>query len=326
MYEEPASVGARGCPRILVIRRDNIGDLVCTTPLLEALRVARPNAWIAVLANTYNSEVLSRNPSVDAVYTYEKLKHRSSPFLRLVLDRLRLTSELRRKALDCVLVPAPAPQTLKLAGSIKARSIVSADPMDQRHEVERTHALGASLGVIGTPGPMRIYPDPALVSVLRERIRPGPLVAVHLSARRPAQKWPVERYATFVREVSRRARVMLLWSPGAAFDAQHPGDDSAAEHLRQMLGGQSVDAVPTPDLATLVAALSLSRFVVCPDGGAMHIAAALGKPIVALFGDSVVHRWRPWSVDHRVVRPTSGDLRDLQVESVLAALDELAEH
>ena len=54
--------------RILVIRRDNIGDLACTTPLLDGLRRAQPCAWIGVLANTYNAEVLARNPAVDAVF------------------------------------------------------------------------------------------------------------------------------------------------------------------------------------------------------------------------------------------------------------------
>jgi ADP-heptose:LPS heptosyltransferase len=69
--------------------------------------------------------------------------------------------------------------------------------------------------------------------------------------------------------------------------------------------------VPTPDLKTLIAALSLAGRVVCPDGGAMHLAAALGKPLVALFGDSPVERWRPWGVPHRVLRPESRDLADL---------------
>ena len=82
--------------------------------------------------------------------------------------------------------------------------------------------------------------------------------------------------------------------------------------------------VATPDLKTLIAALSLAGRVVCPDGGAMHLAAALGKPVVALFGDSPVNRWRPWGVPHRVVRPESRDLADLPLEPVLEAFQALA--
>jgi len=61
-------------PRILVIRRDNIGDLVCTTPLIFALRERFPFAHIAALVNTYNEPVLSGNAAIDAVYTCEKRK------------------------------------------------------------------------------------------------------------------------------------------------------------------------------------------------------------------------------------------------------------
>src|SRR5262249_6206403 len=62
-------------PRSLVIRRDNIGDLVCTTPLIAALRRRYPEAWIAALVNHYAAPVLDNNPDLDAVFSYEKAKH-----------------------------------------------------------------------------------------------------------------------------------------------------------------------------------------------------------------------------------------------------------
>jgi len=126
-----------------------------------------------------------------------------------------------------------------------------------------------------------------------------------------------------VRELSGDRHVLLLWAPGPADDPRHPGDDVAAAKVLELGGGGNVIPVPTPDLATLIAALSLARLVVCPDGGAMHLAAALGKPLVAMFGDSPVARWRPWGVEHRVVQPESTDLADLALEPVLAAAREL---
>jgi ADP-heptose:LPS heptosyltransferase len=60
---------------ILVVRRDNIGDLVCTTPLFSALRRRYPQAWIGALVNSYNAPVLDRNPDLDGVVVYTKLKH-----------------------------------------------------------------------------------------------------------------------------------------------------------------------------------------------------------------------------------------------------------
>jgi ADP-heptose:LPS heptosyltransferase len=322
-------------PRILVIRRDNIGDLACTTPLFDALRAQLPGAWIAALVTTYNAEVLARNPALDELFVYEKLKHRSSGLLAYARARLRLASRLRSARFDCVIVPAPAPQTLRFARRLKPGRIIAAetDFPAEHHEVERVFELGRGLGVKGPPGPMRIIPDREYSARLRSRLGEGPYVALHISARRPAQRWPLERYAALARELGRSARVLLLWAPGARDDPRHPGDDEAAAQVVSQAQAQAqgqaraqdvgVVPLPTPDLATLIAALSLAECVICPDGGAMHLAAALGKPVVAMFGDSPVERWRPWGVPHRVLRPESRNLADLPLESVLEAYREL---
>jgi heptosyltransferase III len=319
------AVDAASAPRILIVRRDNIGDLACTTPLLEALRAQLPRAWLGALVTTYNAEVLARNPALDEIFVYEKLKHRSGGLIAHLRSRIGQMSRLRRRKLDCVLVPAPAPQSLKIARSLKPGQVIAAPvtfPAGM-HEVERTFALGRSLGVTGTPGPLRIFPDAREVLELKQRIGAGPFTAVHISARRPAQRWPLDRYAALAAHLSKQGPVLLLWAPGSKDNPRHPGDDeAAAEILRIATSQASAPVIPlaTPNLKTLIAALSLAGRVVCPDGGAMHLAAALGKPVVALFGDSPVARWRPWGVAHRVVRPASGNLAGLPLEPVLEAL------
>ena len=65
-------------PKILVIRRDNIGDLVCTTPLIVALRQRFPQAWLGAWVNSYNAPVLDGNPDLDQVFVYTKGKHRAT--------------------------------------------------------------------------------------------------------------------------------------------------------------------------------------------------------------------------------------------------------
>jgi ADP-heptose:LPS heptosyltransferase len=319
-------------PRILIVRRDNIGDLACTTPLVAGLRAQLPRAWLAALVTTYNAEVLARNPALDEIFVYEKLKHRSGGLIAHLRSRIGQMSRLRRQKLDCVLVPAPAPQSLKIARSLRPGQVIAA-PLTfpaGMHEVERTFGLGRSLGVTGMPGPLRVFRDTEKVLELKQRIGAGPFTAVHISARRPAQRWPLERYASLAAQLSKQGRVMLLWAPGSKDNPGHPGDDEAARQVLDMANVANVANHPavvpvaTPDLKTLIAALSLAGRVVCPDGGAMHLAAALGKPVVALFGDSPVNRWRPWGVPHRVVRPDSRDLADLPLEPVLEAFQALA--
>jgi len=319
------AVDAPRAPRILIIRRDNIGDLACTTPLLAGLRARLPQAWLGALVTTYNAEVLARNPALDEIFVYEKLKHRSAGLISHLRTRFGLLSRLRRQRLDCVLVPAPSPQALKLAQGLKPGRVIAASTTfpSAMHEVERVFALGKALGVAGSAGPLELYPDIQAREELVQRIGAGPFVALHISARRPAQRWPLERYAALAAQLSKQASVMLLWAPGSRDNPRHPGDDEAAQQVHDMAKSPTVIPVATPDLKTLIAALSLAGRVVCPDGGAMHLAAALGKPLVALFGDSPVDRWRPWGVPHRVVRPNSRDLADLPLQAVVEACGDL---
>jgi len=316
MAHDPASA-----QRILILRRDNIGDLVCTTPLIAALRARFPEAWIGALVTTYNAEVLAGNKALDEVFVHEKLKHRTGGLFAHLRRRLGQLVALRGRAIDCVLVPAATPQALKQARGLRPGRVLAAPVVAPPglHEVERSFGVARELGVTGKPGPLELHADPAAREALARRIGAGPFVAIHISARRPAQRWPLERYAALARELSRQSRVMLLWAPGPPDDPRHPGDDAAAAAVIAAAASANVVPVPTPDLKTLVAALSLADRVVCPDGGAMHLAAGLGKPVVALFGDSPVARWRPWGVPHRVLRPESADLADLPLEPVLEA-------
>ena len=64
--------------RILVVRRDNIGDLVCTTPLIRALRQRYPDARIDALVNSYNLPVVAHNPDLDNAYAYQGQQLRTS--------------------------------------------------------------------------------------------------------------------------------------------------------------------------------------------------------------------------------------------------------
>ena len=165
--------------RLLVIRPDNIGDLVLTTPLLQGLRQALPDAWIGVLVNSYNAPVLDRNPWTDAVFAYEKLKH-VAPAVRFasLMRRLMLFRSLRRLDIGCAILAAPGFQkrALRLARFSGSRGILGyvepgyeqADAIDRpvqyqrglpRHEVDEVYALGAAWGLSGEPPPAAVFPN-----------------------------------------------------------------------------------------------------------------------------------------------------------------------
>jgi ADP-heptose:LPS heptosyltransferase len=113
---------------------------------------------------------------------------------------------------------------------------------------------------------------------------------------------------------------MLLWSPGASTNKLHPGDDEKAKWIARETGNTSIMALPTSKLTDLIAAIACCDLMICADGGAMHIAAALGKPIICMFGDSTVSRWHPWHVRYQAIQPQTRDVKDITVDQVLEAV------
>lgn len=338
-------------PSFLVIRRDNIGDLVCTTPLIRALRQHYPHARICVLVNSYNAPVLQNNPDLDQVYAYTKLKHRTdgSSAWRLLWKRIAMLISLRRQRFDYAIFAGARflPRGLRQARVIRPRHVIgftdhglggSAIDMPvtyelprPMHEAENVFRLLEPLGIRGEPPDMRVVPDAGEVQRIRARIgaRGGPSgklrIGVHISARKPSNRWSSESFVRLIRELHVRhgADFMLFWSPGAEDHPQHPGDDAMSAQV--VAGVQGVPLLPcaTLRLEELIAGLSCCDVVVCSDGGALHIAAALGKPVLCFFGNSDATRWYPWKVPHVLLQPASRSVGDITVEEALRGFEQL---
>ena len=321
-------------PRILVIRRDNIGDLVCATPLFAALRKHHPRAHIAALVNSYNAGVLKGNPDLDAVHSYTKLKHRmpGESLLGTALASWRMLSALRKPAFDHVILAKTGfdRHGLAMARRLRPRNIVGFAPEEQvdpdLHEVEVVMKLAARIGVTEQPGPLRVFAAPERVAHWRSRLPDAHRrwIALHISARKASKTWPAERFVELARRLSSDGKtgIVLLWSPGQADDPRHPGDDARAATIAAAVGtGVLLAPARTESLEDLVAALSLCSAFIGSDGGAMHVAAGLGLPIVALFEnvESKQRHWHPWCVPYEIVSPQAGDFSAIPVDDVAQA-------
>ncbi len=334
-----------GPRRILFIRRDNIGDLVLTTPLIHAVRRRFQSAWIGVLGNSYNTPVLAGHPDVDEVFAYDKAKHQPRRSRWAVyLDTARLLWGLRSRRIDLVILAGPGPQPhaarlaawvrphaiLGFVGNGKPREVTLPVPYGEGaslHEAEDVYRLGGVFGLDPPAGPSVIAPDAAEAARVRDALAPvthsgAPVVGIHISARRQLQRWPTENFAALIRGLCLRhgLKILLLWAPGSADDPRHPGDDEKAAAILANVGPLP-DCIPWPtaSLAQLSGALAACQLTVCADGGAMHMAAGLGVPVVALFGDSPVRRWRPWGVRHEILQAEGGNVAAITVDDVTSA-------
>lgn len=336
-------------PRFLVIRRDNIGDLVCTTPLIAALRRRYPDAHIAALVNTYNEAVLAGNADVDAVYAYRKGKHRGEKrsLFSVYAERLRLILHLRQQAFDYAILATPgfARRSLRLARMVGARHVlgyVEPGKSNRRidialqyrrsaaaHQVEEVFGLLRALDVEGPPPPLKLFPDPRLVEDFKKRLpdHGAITVGVHLSAREADRRWPDAKFVDLIRvlDSNHHATVVLTWAPGGRENPLFPGDDDSARQVAASCSGARVLALPTPELAHLIASVAVCDCVICSDGAAVHLAAALGKPVVCMFGGEKPEYWHPWRVPYRLLQPPSRQVRDISVDEVREAFASLLE-
>lgn len=303
---------------VIFIRRDNIGDLVCTTPAIRAVRIQYPLCRIAVLVNSYNADVLAGNPDVDDIYVYGKWKHSEGRGrLGVWMENLGVIREIRRQRFD-VSIGCGYVYSARLArytfltggrtricptpGEKKTLFINCPvpEPEAPMREVEAMMRLVGPLGVIGpAPAPCVMAEAGEVEKVLKALVGAGVkdrkgLVIFHISSRRPQNRWPIENFRALGDLISDKtgAPIMLLWSPGAKDNPLHPGDD---ENAARLAASMKIKPVPyrTETLKGLIAALSAASVVVCCDGGAMHIAAALGKPILTVWGGTDAKRWSP---------------------------------
>ena len=308
--------------RILVVRKDNIGDVLCTTPALRALRKAFPKAFLAILVPEHCQSVLERNPDVDAVFTYTKSKHRPDRRGPPALWELwRVIRRLRARRFDlAVAMGRPASRSggwLAYAcgapwrlGYVDSRLHpfgfflnLGRDPgAITSHEVDGCLDLLASIGVPSAGRALTLLPDPEVQGAIRRRLQEAGcasaagLALVHISNRRESSRWPLTSFAQTADFLQERLGLtaVLSWAPGDAGNPLFPGDDGKAEAVARQMRTRPI-LLPTPTLSELIAAMSLSDLILSTDGGPMHMAAALDVPQVVLFGKTGQAHWAPIS-------------------------------
>ncbi|CAM8433092.1 GT9_LPS_heptosyltransferase domain containing protein [Candidatus Methylopumilus universalis] len=301
---------------ILIIRRDNIGDLLCTTPLLRGLKDQLKVSRLDVVTNSYVAPVLKGSHFIDHLYIYHKLKHGHTSFLKAAFERFRLIFNLRKNHYDYIL--AFDHRALNLTRFLRKTKVLMAiqDWADQT-EVERAWELGQRIGLKGLPGSLAL----PLYSSSSD-IKNTQILGIHISARRVRQQYPISQWINLIRALHDLDTTLIFhvfWSPGDSKSPMHPGDDDKALILKEELKDLPVKFISTPTLESLIECTQRCCSMIMADGGAMHIAAALNRPIIALFGDSNPKRWRPWGVPYKILQNNTKDVKDIEPSKIIDA-------
>jgi ADP-heptose:LPS heptosyltransferase len=206
-----------------------------------------------------------------------------------------------------------APYPERLRGLVDARLLIATPVPDERspltvweHLVATLRPWGASGAADRTPlPPPRKWQDAAASTVSQLGIQRGqPLLVVHPGAGGVAKRWPVEKHARVISDVTGQTACQILVHQG-------PADQAAAGDLLSALGAQEIPAVTLvePELDLLAAALAGATAYLGADSGVSHLAATVGASAVILFATETHRRWLPWSATARSVI-IAGDERD----------------
>ena len=276
--------------RVLVVAPNWIGDALMAQPLLARLREQRPGVKVDVLAPEWVAPVARRMPEVDEVIAV--------PFRHGALQlgsRWRLARSLKGRAYDeaivlpnswkAALVPflASIPRRTGYVGEARYGLLNRLHRKPER-AMRRHYARLADLPDSDPLPEARLLSDPSRVKATRERFGVAERYAVLCPGAEygPAKRWPY--FADLARRLG--MPVVLLGSPNDASAA-------AAVEGQNLVGKTTLD-----EAIDLIAG---AEVVVSNDSGLMHVAAALGRPLVALFGSSSPEKTPPQSGRSRVL-------------------------
>ena len=337
------------------MRLGSLGDIIHTLPAVATLKRGFPEAEVDWVVEGHWAPLLERNPYLAQLHRLETRTWRRRPAeaatWRALLGSIR---GLRGRHYDCALdfqglVKSAVVGRLSGAASVvgfgrtelreRAAALFytaqAGPPADGRaaHVVERNLALVAAVGAkepvvefCCTPAPEEAARMRAATAGLPSLAQVERYVIVSPSAGWAAKRWPEEAYGALLLRLSRELGLRVVIHCG-------PGDEPIAERVAEL----AADARPLllrPSLGELMALVREAALLVAGDTGPLHLAAACGTPVVAIFGPTDPARNGPFSTACRVVRAEDASttysraadrqaIRSVTVEQVFRAAHEL---
>jgi heptosyltransferase-2 len=280
---EPAS--------ILVIRYSALGDVVLATSVLEPLRERYPQARIEWVTDPLYAPLLEGLPELARVHRMA----REGPDTALALaSRLRgqfdAVIDLQNKVRSAMVARAAAPlrTVFRRRTAIRAMlALVGNDPPLVRAHATQLYAEALAPLDVHRAGPIKVNLPPRAVSLAADALRgvEPPAVALAPGARWATKRWPAERFAAVADQLSALGNRIVLCGG--------PGDRDAFAAFRSVVRAPIAADLSFLPLDALAASIARVQLLIACDSGPVHLATAVGTPVLALFGPTSVTRWGP---------------------------------
>ena len=273
---------------ILIVRFSSIGDLILTTPLLRAIRARHPDARITFVVREDLADTLRHNPRIDELITW---RHRS-PMMDLAHE-LKGQDWTHRLDLHCSL------RSYRLRWMVGGRWTGYSKHRVRRQLLITTHGkMGGSLGhvaeryfeaargldVVPDGGPAEVFTSPeadAQAAAFLAQHRLGvdrPLVALAPGAAHFTKRWPEEHWHALVQKIGAGQDIVVLGGKA---------EERIGVELTDSAASNAVSAAGRFGLDVNAAILKRARQLVVGDTGLLHLATAVGTPVVGLYGPTI---------------------------------------
>jgi lipopolysaccharide heptosyltransferase I len=284
-----AEIDAR---RIVLLKPSALGDIIHSLPVLTALRRRFPHAHIRWVVNLTYADLLRGHPDLDEVLTFDRGGRRAG-FGGATRSFLELAEQVRRLRPDLVIDMQGLFRTGLLAllsgagrrvGLSSAREgtpwfytdVIRVADFNAIHAVDRLWLLAAALGAGDSPKVFRIPIEEEARRWAAEQFAclPRPWLIVGAGSRWRTKRWPPEHFAALLKRAQERFGGTAVFIGG--------GDEAPlAESVAAALKGPTCNLAGRTSLPQLAAVLATADVVAANDTGPLHLAAALGRPVVA---------------------------------------------
>ncbi|NVE21373.1 glycosyl transferase [Burkholderia glumae] len=311
--------------RILCVRPDNLGDVLMTTPALHALRHAAPGRRLTLLASGSGAALAPFLEDVDEVIRYDApWVAQPAGAMRTGQDDQRMITALRERRFDAAVIftvysqsPLPAAMLCRLAGIARRLAHCRENPyglltdwvresepqQHTRHEVARQLDLVRQTGALTADTRMRFrlarHDRLALDATLAARgvAHPAGCIVLHPGATAASRRYPAERFGEVAARLARETDVPLLVTGGAS---EGPLAAAVIEAAGPAARARLHDLSGALTLGELGALLERAGLLVSNNSGPVHLASALGTPVVDLYALTNPQH-APWQTPHRVL-------------------------
>ena len=296
--------------RILIVAPNWVGDTLLAQPLLARLQRRLPGVVIDALAPSWTAPLLARMPEVaeviEAPFEHGRLQlRRRWQIGRRLRSRRYDEAIVLPNSFKSALVPffADIPLRVGFVGESRYGLLNVTHKLDERRVplmAERYAQLAERPGeaAVRPLAKPHLIVDQANQVITMSRLgldRRRPAVALCPGAEYgPAKRWPVRHFAELARRLAARGKA--VWLIGSR------KDKADGEAIAALSDGAAANLCGRTDLASALDLMAMSELVVSNDSGLMHLAAALGKPLVALYGSSSPEHTPPLAQNARIVR------------------------